>query len=104
MARGGCVIGVTHNPFHHRLIRQPREQWNPDTVTMVDRSKLMQQKPSKANPQSLIVVGGDEHGKPKARDGDVSKHTCLSQPPIERIRLPFAARLESAGPRVPKAS
>jgi protocatechuate 4,5-dioxygenase, beta chain len=59
MARVVCVIGVTHNPFHHRLISQPRDQWNPDTVNMVNRSKLMQEKLRRANPQSLLIIGND---------------------------------------------
>ena len=59
MARIVCVIGITHIPFHYRLISQPHSQWNPDTHNMVQRSELMQEKLREANPQSLVMVGND---------------------------------------------
>jgi protocatechuate 4,5-dioxygenase, beta chain len=59
MARIVCMIGITHNPFHHRLISQPPSQWNEDTQKMVERGNLMREKLRSSNPQSLIMVGND---------------------------------------------
>ena len=59
MARVVVVIGITHNPFHHRLISQPRSQWSEDIVRMVERGELMREKLRQAGPQSLVMVGND---------------------------------------------
>lgn len=59
MARVVSVVGVSHNPFHYRLISQPRPQWSQDTVNMVERGELLREKLRKGNPQSLVMVGND---------------------------------------------
>jgi len=61
MARIVCVVGVSHNPFHHHQISQPRSQWSPDTEKMVERGQILREKLSKADPQSLITVGNDHY-------------------------------------------
>lgn len=59
MARLVCVVGITHNPFHHRLISQPRSQWSQETQNMVECGERLRETLRKANPQSLITVGND---------------------------------------------
>lgn len=59
MARVVAIIGITHNPFHYRLISQPRSQWSPDTANMVQRGGLMREKLRQAEPHSLVMVGND---------------------------------------------
>lgn len=59
MARVVSVVGVSHNPFHYRLISQPRPQWSQDIVNMVERGELLREKLKKGNPQSLVIVGND---------------------------------------------
>lgn len=59
MARVVSVVGVSHNPFHYRLISQPRPQWSQDIVNMVERGELLREKLRKGNPQSLLIVGND---------------------------------------------
>lgn len=59
MARVVTVVGVSHNPFHYRLISQPRPQWSQDIVNMVERGGLLREKLKKGNPQSLVIVGND---------------------------------------------
>lgn len=59
MARVVSVVGVSHNPFHYRLISQPRPQWSQDIVNMVERGELLREKLKKGNPQSLVMVGND---------------------------------------------
>jgi protocatechuate 4,5-dioxygenase, beta chain len=59
MARVVCVVGVSHNPFHYRLTSQPRSQWNEDTVRMVERGQILEEKLNKADPQTLLCIGND---------------------------------------------
>lgn len=59
MARVVSVVGVSHNPFHYRLISQSRPQWSQDIVNMVERGELLREKLKKGNPQSLVIVGND---------------------------------------------
>lgn len=48
-----CVIGITHFPFHYKLISQPRSQWPPDTEKMVERGELMRDKLRQAKPDVI---------------------------------------------------
>jgi len=59
MARIVCIIGIAHNPFHYHLISQPRTQWSPDTVKMVERGDQMREKLRRAEPETLLMVGND---------------------------------------------
>ena len=59
MARIVCVIGITHFPFHYKLISQPRSQWPPDTEKMVERGELMRDKLRQAKPDVLLMIGND---------------------------------------------
>jgi protocatechuate 4,5-dioxygenase beta chain len=59
MAKLVAVIGITHNPFHHKLVSQPRDQWPPHTQKMYERGELMREKLRRAEPEALIVVGND---------------------------------------------
>ena len=59
MARLVALFGITQNPFHYRLISQPRSQWSPDTEKMVERGEMMREKLRRAKPDALVVVGND---------------------------------------------
>lgn len=59
MARLVAVIGITHIPFHYRLANQPRSEWSPDTVNIVQRGEMMREKLRQAQPDVLVAVGND---------------------------------------------
>ena len=59
MAHIVCIVGISHNPFHHHLISQPRSEWSPDTVRIVERGNLLREKLRRAEPETLIMVGND---------------------------------------------
>jgi protocatechuate 4,5-dioxygenase beta chain len=59
MARLVSIVGITHNPFHYRLVSQPRSDWPPYTVKMVERGELLREKLRKAEPEALVVIGND---------------------------------------------
>ncbi len=59
MATVVCVLGMPHNPFHHRATRGPRERWSSDLRNMQDRFDAMRARLERARPDALVCIGND---------------------------------------------
>lgn len=59
MATVVCVLGMPHNPFHHRATRPPRERWSVDLRNMQDRFDAQRERLARARPDALVCVGND---------------------------------------------
>jgi len=54
-----CVLGMPHNPFHHRATRGPREQWSDDLRNMQDRFDAQRERLARAKPDVIVSIGND---------------------------------------------
>ncbi len=54
-----CVLGMPHNPFHHRATRGPRERWSDDLRNMQNRFDAMRERLARAKADTVVSIGND---------------------------------------------
>jgi len=59
VAKVVCVLGMPHNPFHHRAVRAPRESWSEDLRNMQDRFDAQRERLAYARPDVIVSIGND---------------------------------------------